>query len=61
MAYIFSYTLIPNLKKLIGTNFLNTKQCPAGLSTIIIPHYTPKPLWETLGMWENPSQQQNIY
>ena len=52
---------MPNLKKLIGTNFLNTKQCPAGLSTIIIPHYTPKPLWETLGMWENPSQQQNIY
>ena len=60
-AYIFSYTIMTNLKKLIGTKSLNTKQSPAGLSPRIIPHYPPKPVWETLGMGENPSQQPKIY
>ena len=36
-VYIFSNTIIINLKKLIGKKFLNTKQCPAGLSPRIIP------------------------
>ena len=26
----------------------------------IIPHYPPKPLWETLGMAENPSKQHKM-
>ena len=54
-AYIFSYTVINNLKKLIETKSCNTKQCEAGLSPGIIPHYPPKPLWETVGIGENPS------
>ena len=29
---------------------VNTRQCPARLSPRIIPHYLPKPLWETLGL-----------
>ena len=36
-AYIFSNTIMTNLKKLIGNKSLNTKQCPAGLSPRIIP------------------------
>ena len=32
------------LKKFVGTKSLNTKQCAAGLSPRIIPHYPPKPL-----------------
>ena len=36
-AYIFSNTIMTNLKKLIGNERLNTKQCPAGLSPKIIP------------------------
>ena len=36
-AYIFSNTIMTNLKKLIGNERLNTKQCPAGLSPRIIP------------------------
>ena len=59
---IFSYTIINNLKKLIGTKpLIQNSVRRTGLSSRIIPHYPPKPLWETLGMGENPSQQQNIY
>ena len=36
-AYIFSYTIMTNLKNLIGNKSLNTKQCPAGLCPRIIP------------------------
>ena len=36
-AYIFSNTIMINLKKLIRNISLNTKQCPAGLSPRIIP------------------------
>ena len=54
-AYISSYTTMTNLRKVIGTEHLNTKQCPAGLSFRIIPHYCPKRLQETLRMEENPS------
>ena len=37
-AYIFSNIILSNLKKLIGNKSLNTKkQCPAGLSSRIIP------------------------
>ena len=43
-ACIFSNTIMPYLKKLIGTKSLNTKQCPAGLSPGIIPHYSPRTL-----------------
>ena len=37
VVYIFSNTIMTNLKKLIGNKSLNTKQCPAGLSPWIIP------------------------
>ena len=37
VAYIFSNTIMTNLKKLIGNKSLNTKQYPAGLSHRIIP------------------------
>ena len=40
-ACIFSYTIMTYLKKLHGTNSLNTKQCPVGLSTRIIPQVSP--------------------
>ena len=43
-VYILSYKIMTNLKKLIETKLRNTKQCPAGLSPRIIPHYHPKPL-----------------
>ena len=49
------------LKELIETKFLNTKQCPAGLSPRIIPHCSPKHSWETLEMGENPTQQPKMY
>ena len=35
-AYIFSNTILTNLKKLISNKSFNTKQCPAGLSPRII-------------------------
>ena len=38
---IFSCTMTPYLKKLVGTKSLNTKRCPAGLSPRIIPHVSP--------------------
>ena len=41
------------LKNFIGTKSLDTKQCPAGLSPRIIPHYPTKHLWENLGMAKN--------
>ena len=59
-AYILSTTTTTYLKKLVGNKFLITKQCPAGLSTRIIPHYLPKNLWETLRMGKNPTQQPKI-
>ena len=37
VAYIFSNTVMTNLKNLIGNKSLNTKQCPAGLSLRVIP------------------------
>ena len=58
VAFTFSYTIMTNLKNLIETKSFNTKQCPAGLPLNIIPHYFPKHSWESLGMRENPSQQQ---
>ena len=58
---IFSYTIMMYLKKLVETKSLSTKQCPAGSSPRIIPHYPPKHLWETLGMGEYPTQQPKIY
>ena len=60
-AYTFSYTIMNNLENLTRIKSLNTKQCPAGLSPRIMLHYSPKPLWETLGIVENPSQQQKKY
>ena len=48
-------------KKFAGTKSLNTKHCLAGLSLRIISHYPPKHLWETLGIWENLTQQAKIY
>ena len=36
-VYIFSNIIMTNLKKLIVNKSLNTKQCPAGLSSRIIP------------------------
>ena len=59
-AYIFSYAIITNSKKLIGNKSLDTKQYPAGLSSRII-HYPHQPSWEALGMGENSSQQQKMY
>ena len=40
---IFSFTIMTYLKKSIGIKSLNTKQCPAGFSPIIIssPLYLP--------------------
>ena len=60
-ACIFSNTIMTCLITLVGTKSLNTKQCPAGLSLRIIPHYPRKHLWETLGMGKNPTQQPQIY
>ena len=37
VVYIFSIIIMINLKKLIGNKSLNTKQCPAELSSRIIP------------------------
>ena len=54
-ACIFSNTILTYLKKLVGTKSVNSKQCPAGLSRRIIPHYPPKHLWKTLGMKKNPT------
>ena len=48
-------------KKFAGTKSLNTKHCLAGLSLRIISHYPPKHLRETLGIWENLTQQAKIY
>ena len=59
-ACILSNTTMTYLKKLVGTKFLITKQCPAGLSPRIIPCYPPKNLWETLGMRKNPTQQPKV-
>ena len=60
-AFIFSDTIMTYLKKFVETKSLNTKQCPTGLSPRIILHYSPKYLWETLGMGENPTQRPKIY
>ena len=60
-ACIFSHTIMTYLQRLVGTKFLNTKQCPAGLSPRIIPHFLLKPSWETLRMGENPTLQPKIY
>ena len=60
-ACIFSNTIVTYLKKFIGTKSLDTKQCPAGLSLRIIPHYPPKHLWETLGMGKNHTQEPKMY
>ena len=40
-ACLFSYTIMIYLKRLHRTNSLNTKQCPVGLSTRIIPQVSP--------------------
>ena len=40
-ACIFSNIIMNYLKKLVGTKFLNTKQCPTGLSPRIMPHCPP--------------------
>ena len=53
VTYIFSYTIMTNLKWLIGTKSLDTKEYPARLSSGIIPHYPLKLLWETLNMRKN--------
>ena len=60
-ACIFSNTIVTYLIKLVGTKSLNTKECPAGLSLGIIPHYLCKHLWESLGMGKNPTQQAKVY
>ena len=60
-ACIFSHAVMTYLERLVGTKFLNTKQCPAGLSPRIIPHFLPKPSWEILRMGENPTLQPKIY
>ena len=57
----FQLHITTYLKKLFGTKFLNTKQCPAGLDPRIIPRYHPKHLWEILGMGESPTQQPKIW
>ena len=46
----FQYTIMTNLKKVIGTKSLHTKQCPAGLSLRTILHYPSKAFWKTLRM-----------
>ena len=56
-ACIFSNTIMTFLKNLIGTKSFIRKQCPAGLSPTIIPHYAPKHLWKTLGMGKNSTQK----
>ena len=53
-VYIFSYTVITYWKKLVRTKYFNTKQCPAGLSSRIISHYSYKHLWETMGWGKAP-------
>ena len=60
-AYIFTNTIMNYLKKLVGTQSLIKKQCPAGLSPKVILHYSPKDLWEILGMGKNPTQQPKMY
>ena len=60
-AYIFSYTVMTNLKNLNGTKSLNIKPTPAELSPRIIPHYPPKLLLEILGMGKNTSWHLKIY
>ena len=60
-TYIFSDKIMTYLKKLIGTESLNIKQCPAKLSPRIYPIITPKHLWGTLRMRKNPTQQPKIY
>ena len=40
---ILSFTIMTYLKKLIGTEPLNTKQCPAGFSPRIIPSTSVSP------------------
>ena len=43
--YIFSNSIMANLKKLIGNKYLNRKQCPAGLSPRIISLHLYGKLW----------------
>ena len=57
---IFSNTVMTYFKKLIGTKFIITKQCPAGLSPKIMPSCPPKRSLETLEMGENCTQQPKI-
>ena len=56
-ACIFSDIIMTYLKKLVGTNFLNTKLCLAALFPRIVPHFLPKHSWKTLEMEDNPTQQ----
>ena len=60
-TYIFSDKIMTYLKKLIGTESLNIKQCPAKLPPRIYPIITPKHLWGTLRMRKNSTQQPKIY
>ena len=41
VAYIFSYIIMTNVKKLIGTKSFDIKQYPVGLPFRIIPNYPP--------------------
>ena len=41
LSAVVSYTIMTYLKKLNGTKSLNTKQCPVGLSSRIIPQESP--------------------
>ena len=59
-VYIFSNIIMTNLKKLIVNKSLNTKQCPAGLSSRIISlNLYGKPCEQ--GRISANSQQPNIY
>ena len=60
-ACIFSNIIMTYLEKLVGTKFLNRRQCITGLSPRVIPHCLPNQSWQTLEMGENPTQQPKMY
>ena len=55
-TYIFSNTIMTNLKKLIG----NKSLIQNSIQQDYLPQLSPKRLLETLGMGENTSQQQKF-
>ena len=49
------------LKNLLGTKYVNTKQCQQDYLLELYPIIPSKFLWEKLGIGENPTQQAKVY